>query len=143
MLARENRLQKAEQFRSTMRQGRKVSADHLVIYLKRDEALPHARFGFVVAKSIGGAVKRNLVKRRMRSIAREVLVSTTNIASVNALADSNATATSASGASDVSNHSNSFDVVVRALPGAAEIEWNKLREEFLGAFSKAVGSVAK
>lgn len=116
MLARENRLLKAEHFRSTMRSGRKVSADHLIIYLKRDEAQPHARFGFVVAKTIGGAVKRNLVKRRLRAIAREAMTIDTG---------------------------SKFDVVVRALPGAAEIEWNKLREEFLTAFGKAAGSAAR
>lgn len=110
MLARENRLLKADDFRSTMKTGRKVGSDHLVIYLKRDEAQPQARFGFVVAKTVGGAVKRNLVKRRMREVARELLK------------DSNIPMT----------------VVVRALPGSAEITWNKLREELLSAFDSAV-----
>jgi putative membrane protein insertion efficiency factor/ribonuclease P protein component len=73
MLARENRLKSADDFRATMKQGRKIGSDHLVIYLKRDEAAPYARFGFVVAKTVGGAVKRNLVKRRLRAIAREFL----------------------------------------------------------------------
>lgn len=105
MLARENRLLKAEDFRSTMKQGRKVSSNHLVIYLKRDEAMPHARFGFVVAKSVGGAVKRNLVKRRLREVSRQLLA-------------------------EVGPQTS---VVVRALPGSAELEWNKLREELIDA----------
>lgn len=135
MLARENRLQKAEHFRAAMKQGRKVSADHLIIYLKRDEAQPYARFGFVVAKTVGGAVKRNLVKRRLRAIAREVLT------------DSQLVPDSKSNAADstsVGNQPNPyvFDAVVRALPGAAELEWNKLREEFLVSFSKAAGKAA-
>jgi ribonuclease P protein component len=120
MLARENRLQKAEHFRAAMKQGRKVSADHLIIYLKRDEAQPYARFGFVVAKTVGGAVKRNLVKRRLRAIAREVLT----------------------GSAEKPANPLFFDAVVRALPGAAELEWNKLREEFLVSFSKAAGKAA-
>ena len=33
MLARENRLTKADEFRSTMKLGRKISAQHLVIYV--------------------------------------------------------------------------------------------------------------
>ena len=137
MLARENRLLKAEHFRSAMRSGRKVSADHLIIYLKRDEAQPHARFGFVVAKTIGGAVKRNLVKRRMRAIAREVLTGQTPVGApkIAGLSPINKNAAGHTG--------SKFDVVVRALPGAAEIEWNKLREEFLTAFSKAAGSAAR
>ena len=115
MLARENRLLKADDFRMTMKTGRKVGSDHLVIYLKRDGALPQARFGFVVAKTVGGAVKRNLVKRRMREIARELLKEV----------DSQMT------------------VVVRALPGAAELDWNKLREELKTAFYTAVNKTAK
>lgn len=115
MLARENRLVSADDFRSTMKQGRKVGSDHLVIYLKRDEASPHARFGFVVAKSVGGAVKRNLVKRRLRAISREALLPLEIKA----------------------------DVVVRALPGAAELEWTKLREEFQADFDSAVKKTIK
>ncbi len=140
MLARENRLLKAEHFRLAMRQGRKVSADHLIIYLKRDEAQPHARFGFVVAKSIGGAVKRNLVKRRMRAIAREVLTGQTPVGApqIEGLPPINL-----SNQNESANPGSKFDVVVRALPGSAEIEWNKLREEFLLAFSKAAGSAAR
>ena len=115
MLARENRLLKAEDFRTTMKLGRKVSSDHLVIYLKRDEAAPHARFGFVVAKTVGGAVKRNLVKRRLREISRELLPEL----------------------------GSQITVVVRALPGSAELDWNKLREELKSAaqtaLKKAIG----
>ena len=110
MLARENRLLKAEDFRLTMKQGRKVSSDHLVIYLKRDEAAPHARFGFVVAKTVGGAVKRNLVKRRLREISRELMP----------------------------DLGPQLSVVVRALPGSAELDWNKLREELIDAAKTAL-----
>jgi ribonuclease P protein component len=98
-----------------MKQGRKIGSDHLVIYLKRDEAAPHARFGFVVAKTVGGAVKRNLVKRRLRAISRETLLPLEIKA----------------------------DVVVRALPGAAELEWAKLRDEFRLDFETAVKKTAK
>lgn len=140
MLARENRLLKAEHFRSTMRSGRKVAADHLVIYLKRDEAQPHARFGFVVAKTIGGAVKRNLVKRRMRAIAREIL---TGQVPVGASKIDGLSPINLSGSNESVHPASKFDVVVRALPGAAEIEWNKLREEFSTAFIKAAGNGAR
>ena len=98
-----------------MKQGRKVGSDHLVIYLKRDEAAPHARFGFVVAKTVGGAVKRNLVKRRLRAISRETLLPLEIKA----------------------------DVVVRALPGAAEIDWTRLRDEFQADFHSAVKKTTK
>lgn len=110
MLARENRLLKAEDFRLTMKQGRKVSSEHLVIYLKRDEAAPHTRFGFVVAKTVGGAVKRNLVKRRLREISRALMP----------------------------DLGEKLSVVVRALPGSAELEWNKLREELINVAQTAL-----
>jgi hypothetical protein len=38
---------------------------------------------------------------------------------------------------------NGFDGVVRALPGAAKIDWNKLREELRTAATAAANKVAK
>ena len=96
-----------------MKSGRRFGSQHLVIYLKRDETLSHARFGFIVGKTVAGAVGRNLVKRRMRAIAREVLA----------------------------QHPGGFDAVVRAQAGAAELEWNRLREEFLSSITVGLGKV--
>jgi ribonuclease P protein component len=115
LLARENRLTDSEQFRSTMKSGRRFGTEHIVIYLKRDEAEPHARFGFIVGKTVAGAVGRNLVKRRLRAVAREV----------------------------IAQHPGGFDLVVRAQEGAAELDWNRLREEFLGVVSTAFGKVTE
>lgn len=108
MLARENRLRKAEDFRATMRAGRKISSPHLVIYLKRVSGNAQARFGFVVGKAVGGAVKRNLVKRRLRAASFTYI--------------------------DVCK----ADVVVRALPGAAQLDWNKLSSELQNGLNKAM-----
>ena len=98
-----------------MKFGRKVAAEHLVVYLKRDEVSPQARFGFLVAKTVGGAVQRNLVKRRMRAVARQTL----------------------------NELPSGTQVVVRALPGAAQITWNKLREELLTAIKTAESKKTK
>jgi ribonuclease P protein component len=92
-----------------MKSGRKVAAEHLVVYLKRDEVSPQSRFGFLVSKAVGGAVQRNLVKRRLRAVARERL----------------------------GGMASGTQIVVRALPGAAQITWNKLREELLTAIETA------
>jgi ribonuclease P protein component len=116
LLARENRLKSADDFRSTMKMGRKVSSDNLVIYLKRDEASPQSRFGFVVAKTVGNAVVRNSVKRRMRAIAREVIPK-------------------------LNETGYRFAVVVRALPGSATTDWNKLQQELSDAISVATKKV--
>ena len=98
-----------------MKSGSRFATKHLVIHLKRDEAQPHARFGFIVGKPVAGAVGRNLVKRRLRALAREV----------------------------TAKHPGGFDMVVRAQVGAAQLDWNRLREEFLGAVSTALGKDAE
>ena len=112
MLARENRIRTGEQFRQVMKTGIKVSGKATVIYLKRDESQTHARFGFIVGKTVSGAVGRNLIKRRLRSISRELLII----------------------------HPAGFDLVIRALPEAKEFDWNRLQQEVLdnakAAFSK-------
>jgi ribonuclease P protein component len=113
LLARANRLTDSEQFRSAIKSGRRFGSNHLVIYLKRDETSSHARFGFIVGKTVAGAVGRNLVKRRLRALAREVLA----------------------------QHPGGFDLVVRAQTGAAELDWNRLREEFLGTAENALSKV--
>ena len=96
-----------------MKTGRKVSTDNFVVYLKRDEALPQSRFGFVVAKTVGNAVIRNLVKRRFRAICRQIIDS------------------------DVPLGAFASAIVVRALPGAAAADWNKLQQELSEAISVA------
>lgn len=72
MLARENRLISADDFRTVMRTGKKQVSTHLVTYLKTDSGTS-VQFGFVVAKTVGNAVTRNLVKRRLRALARTQL----------------------------------------------------------------------
>ena len=101
MLARENRIKSGDDFRQVMKFGRKQTGKATVLYLKRDESMTHARFGFIVSKAVGGAVTRNLVKRRLRAIARELL----------------------------KTHSTGFDAVIRALPEASSLDWNRLQQE--------------
>jgi ribonuclease P protein component len=84
-----------------MKHGRKASTQHLVIYLNSTSSTYGPRFGFVVAKTVGSAVQRNLVKRRARAAVRERL----------------------------NNFANGQDLVVRALPGLAEISWSELSAE--------------
>jgi ribonuclease P protein component len=56
-----------------MRSGRKIVGETMVIYLKTDSNSNAARFGFVVSKSVGSAVERNLTKRRLRAAVRNSL----------------------------------------------------------------------
>lgn len=110
MLAKGNRLLSADDFRVIVRNGRKFSSGTLVIYLKRDLGLTQARFGFVVAKTVGGAVTRNLVKRRLRALAQS------NLALI----------------------APGTDIVIRALPESAKADWNKLSIDFQSALTKAL-----
>lgn len=74
----------------------------------RDPQAP-ARFGFVVAKAVGGAVQRNLVKRRLRAI----------------------------GAERIADGLSGVDVVVRALPGAAQTPYAQLRADVVRQLERA------
>ena len=108
MLAKANRITSADDYRVIVRRGAKVACAHTVSYLRSREAGADARFGFIVSKRVGSAVRRNLVRRRLKAVCREALTD---------------------GVSGV-------DVVVRALPGAAEADWSALRTEVLDALTR-------
>lgn len=110
MLARENRVSRPADFRVAMRQGRRSGSTHTVIHVVDREGLGPARFGFIVAKTVGGAVVRNRVRRRLRSACRELLPTTRP----------------------------GVDVVVRALPGSDSASWDTLRGEVAAAIGKTV-----
>lgn len=67
--SKQQRLLRRPEFTRTMDAGTKVVTPHLVLIGRRnDEAL--SKIGFIVSKKVGGAVIRNLVKRRLREIYR-------------------------------------------------------------------------
>jgi ribonuclease P protein component len=66
-----------------------------------DPAIAPARFGFIVPKTVGGAVIRNTVKRRLRAAGHSVLPAV----------------------------AGGTDVVVRALPGSHDVPWTTLQSE--------------
>jgi ribonuclease P protein component len=110
MLAQANRVLSGADFRTAVRSGRRVSTPHAVVYFSRTGEQSPTRFGFIVAKSVGGSVVRNRVRRRLRAIARELL------------------STTATGA----------DIVIRPLPGAADVEWAGLTTEITDAVLRSV-----
>ena len=91
-----------------MRTGRRVTTPHAVLYLSARAAGTDSRFGFVVAKTVGGSVTRNLMRRRLRAIAHELVV----------------------------GGSCGTDVVVRPLPGSEKLDWASLHQEILQAVEK-------
>ena len=108
MLAHPNRVVRADDFRATMRRGERVTTDHAIVYLSQRAGSEPARFGFVVAKTVGGSVTRNLMRRRLRSIGHELVV----------------------------GGFTGTDVVVRALPGSEKLSWSSLHEEITNGIER-------
>ena len=108
MLPAPARLRSSDDFRTTVRRGRRVGRPTLVLHVvARPDAI--CRAGFVVSKAVGGAVTRNRVKRRLRHmVAAPLAAQTTGV-----------------------------DVVVRALPAAAT-EPDRLARDFAAAWQVAV-----
>jgi ribonuclease P protein component len=108
VLAKANRITSADDYRFIVRRGAKVAGAHTVSYIRSREAGADARFGFIVSKKVGTAVRRNLVRRRLKAAGREFV-------------DGGVTA---------------VDVVVRALPAAAAADYADLRRELADALSE-------
>ena len=82
-----------------------MSTAHAVLYLYSRVPTEPTRFGFIVSKAVGNAVTRNLVRRRMRAVAHEIL-------------------------QDVGSGT---DVVMRGLPGVDQVPWATLSSEISDA----------
>jgi ribonuclease P protein component len=78
VLSSAHRLTDGASFREAVRTGRSCGARTVVVHLATDPS-PGAdrpsRVGFVVSKAVGDAVTRNRVKRRLRHLAREHVMS--------------------------------------------------------------------
>ncbi|BBY33692.1 ribonuclease P protein component [Mycolicibacter minnesotensis] len=83
MLPAQYRMRRSADFGATVRHGRRAVQPDLVIYDRRtDTPEPSAldsstaippRVGLIIAKSVGPAVTRHRVARRLRHVARDVL----------------------------------------------------------------------
>jgi ribonuclease P protein component len=122
VLAAAQRLRRRVDFTETVRAGRRASRGSVVVHVAssvgssagsiepaRAEQLP-ARAGFVVSRSVGGAVVRNQVKRRLRHLVRD------RLAGLPA----------------------GTRLVVRALPSAADRSYEDLGRDFEAALAGAL-----
>ncbi len=98
MLRKANRLVRPEDFRTVVRRGRRSTSPLAVYYRLDRDAVDPVRFGFIVSRAVGGAVERNLMRRRMRAVGRQFVEAGTR----------------------------GSDIVVRALPGSAQRDWASL-----------------
>ena len=113
MLSAAQRLRRRGDFAAAVRAGRRASRGALVVHLlpppeAAAESGP-ARAGFVVPKTVGGAVVRNQVKRRLRHLMRGRLAALPG----------------------------GTDIVVRALPGAADRPYHRLADDLDAALASA------
>ena len=111
MLAAAQRLRRGTDFAAAVRGGRRVGRNTVVVHLLIDEPAQAstARAGFVVSKSVGNAVIRNKVRRRLRHLVRPRLAD---------LPDGTV-------------------VVIRALPAAASASFEALGSDLDGALTAA------
>jgi ribonuclease P protein component len=112
VLATSNRVIRAEDFRAVMRGGKRVGAQGSLVYFRERGSTEPARFGFVIPRAVGGAVVRNRLRRRLRAIGYDLV---------------------ASGFAGT-------DVVVRALPASAQLDWQTLNVEVRAAIQKGTRS---
>ncbi len=71
-MKRQYRITRANDYKR-VRQNGKGYSHPLVMILVLQVPIDEKRIGIIVGKSIGNAVKRNLVKRRIKSIANEFI----------------------------------------------------------------------
>ena len=68
---KKQKLLRRAEFTRTMNEGAKVVTPYVVLLARCNES-GYSRIGFIVSKKVGGAVTRNLVKRRFREIYRNM-----------------------------------------------------------------------
>lgn len=61
------RIKKEKDFQLVFKKGKSYANRQFVIYLKDHPEVTHLRLGISVSKRLGNAVKRNKIKRRVRS----------------------------------------------------------------------------
>lgn len=101
MLAKPHRITEAGDFAAVVRRGERRGSTAIVVHSRATDPSAPARFGFVVSKAVGGAVQRNLVKRRLRALAGD----------------------------RIRDGLGGVDIVVRALPSSAEAGFAVLDEQ--------------
>ncbi|AGW42753.1 hypothetical protein O159_28840 [Leifsonia xyli subsp. cynodontis DSM 46306] len=107
MLAKANRIARGVDYRTTVRRGVRFTEANTVAYVRKNRDSSGVRFGFIVSKAVGNAVRRNLVRRRLKAAAYLVLPDLL-----------------AGAAADTG-----IDIVIRALPASAQASWATLHAE--------------
>ena len=74
MLPARNRMRRSREFDATVKYGMRTAQPDLVVHVRRgDDGEAGPRVGLIVAKSVGSAVDRHRVSRRLRHAVRGML----------------------------------------------------------------------
>jgi ribonuclease P protein component len=114
VLAKANRITRGADYRATVRRGARFTGASTVTYIRPNPDSGVVRFGFIVSKTVGNAVMRNRVRRRLKAAAYDLLPHFT----------------------PGPGHTAGLDVVVRALPASVQAPWASLHEELSRASSR-------
>lgn len=105
MLPPELRMRDGREFSAVVRRGQRARAGNLVVHM--DPNRQSTKIGLIVANSVGAAVTRNKVKRRLRHICRQL------------------------------DFDSGTALVVRALPKSSKASFSQLRRDLQSAVLRA------
>ena len=71
-MKKEYRIKKNQEIESVLIEKNSIASKYFVIYKKENHENVHFRYAISVPKKYGNAVNRNLMKRRIRSVVREI-----------------------------------------------------------------------
>ncbi|MBS1699059.1 MAG: ribonuclease P protein component [Actinobacteria bacterium] len=109
MLARPHRLTRGSDYRTVVRRGRRFGGPRVIVSVFDTGEQRPVRFGFIVSKQVGNAVTRNTIRRRLKDVCARQLP----------LPDG-------------------LDVVIRALPSAADARFADLLSDVDHALARGV-----
>ncbi|MGD1239930.1 ribonuclease P protein component [Mycobacterium seoulense] len=118
MLPARNRMRRSTDFDATVKHGIRAAQPDVVVHVRRTDdrdAAPAPRVGLIVGKSVGSAVERHRVSRRLRHVARSVL----------------------------GDLHESDQMVIRALPGSRTASSARLEQELRRGLRRALDPVGR
>ncbi|PXA82202.1 ribonuclease P protein component [Auritidibacter sp. NML120779] len=129
MLPRMNRIRKGKDFARTIRSGTRAGGRNIVVSVafqqqsENPEGLNPTRVGFITSKAVGNAVTRKTVQRRLRAAVASLFQEDHF---------------------PVGDHSSpAQDVVIRALPRSAQVDYHELRSDVAGQWLHAMKKMAQ
>ena len=109
MPARQHRITRGEDYRRTVRTGRRVGGAFCITHAVFSAPEDPARFGFIISKAVGNAVTRNLIRRRFKTIVEK----------------------------QIAQGVAGMDIVFRAFPKIVDASYAELEAEVIRALARA------